>query len=92
VIDDLYIFYFYLCRGICNLNNLDEERTHRINVELEDGTGVIVLFVTITVTTVPQETINETENSSQVPLEFIPSKLTSEDFERYVCLNLLFNI
>jgi hypothetical protein len=63
---------------------LDEERTHRISVELEDGTGVIDLFVTITITTALQEATNDGDNSSQVALDVIPSRLTDEDIKRYV--------
>ena len=64
---------------------MDEERTHRIPVELEDDAGVIDLFITITVTTALQEATNDGESSSLVALESIPSRLTDEDILHYVC-------
>lgn len=71
-------------RGICNLAHLEEEQTHRIAVDLEDTTGVIEIFVTIAVTTALQEATNDGDSLSQVSSDVIPSKLTNEDFERYV--------
>lgn len=65
---------------------MEEERTHRIPVELEDNAGVIELFVTITVTTALQEVMSDGDSSSQIALEWIPSRLTEEDIEHYVCL------
>lgn len=65
---------------------MDEERTHRIPVELEDNAGVVELFVTITVTTALQEVMSDGDSSSQIALESIPSRLTEEDIEHYVCV------
>jgi hypothetical protein len=73
-----------LFRGICNLAHLDEERTHRIPVELEDNAGIIDLFVTITRTTALQEATNDGESSANVALDSIPSRLTEEDIQHYV--------
>jgi hypothetical protein len=67
-----------------NLAHLDEERTHRRSVDLEDGTGVIDLFITITVTTALQEATNDGENAANVALDVIPSRLTEEDIRYYV--------
>jgi hypothetical protein len=73
-------------RGICYINHLDEERTHKISVDLDNNAGVIDLFVTITgITPVPDIT-NENETSSNIALDVIPSKLTKEDVENYVCI------
>jgi len=63
---------------------LDEERTHRISVELEDGTGIIDLFITITTTTTLQEATSDGDSSVNVALETIPSRLTDEDYKHYV--------
>ncbi len=67
-----------------NLAHLDEERTHRRSVDLEDGTGVIDLFITMTVTTALQEATNDGENAANVALDVIPSRLTEEDIRYYV--------
>ncbi len=64
---------------------MDEERTHRLNVDLEDGAGSIEIFVTITGTTPLQEATNDGESSSNVALDYIPSKLTEENIKHYVC-------
>ncbi len=77
---------FFSSRGICNLNYLDEERTHKISVDLDDNAGVIDLFVTITGITPVPDVSNENETSSSLALDVIPSKLTEEDMENYVCI------
>ncbi len=77
---------FFSSRGICNLNYLDEERTHKISVDLDDNAGVIDLFVTITGITPVPDVSNENETSSSLALDVIPSKLTEEDVENYVCI------
>lgn len=76
--------YFILFSGICNLSHLEEERTHRLPVELEDGAGIIDIFVTITGTTPLQEATNYGESSANLALESMPSKLTDEEIRRYV--------
>lgn len=63
---------------------MEEERTHRIPVDLEDGAGTIDIFVTITGTTPLQEATNDGESSANIALETIPSRLTKEDFDHYV--------
>ncbi len=63
---------------------MDEERTHRISVDLEDGAGVIDLFVTVTITTALQEALSDGESSSQVALDSISSRLTDEEIQHYV--------
>jgi hypothetical protein len=73
-----------LFSGICNLAHLDEERTHRISVDLEDGAGVIDIFVTVTVTTALQEALSDGESSSQIALDYIPSRLTKDEVQHYV--------
>ncbi|CAF1101576.1 unnamed protein product [Rotaria sordida] len=83
VFDDTNVTANFIGRGICNLAHLDEERTHLIPVDLEDGAGIIDLFVTITVTTALQEVTNDSESSTNVALDFIPSKLSDEDIEHY---------
>lgn len=70
--------------GVCNLNELEQERTHRKTIELEDDAGVIDVFITITGTTPLQEATNDGESSANVVLETMPSRLTSEDIEHYV--------
>ncbi len=70
--------------GICNVAHLDEERTHRISVDLEDGAGVIDIFVTVTITTALQKALSDGECSSQVALESIPSRLSDEEIQHYV--------
>ncbi len=79
-----YLFDYFVFRAILNLAHLDEERTHRRSVDLEDGTGVIDLFITITVTTALQEATNDGENAANVALDVIPSRLTEEDIRYYV--------
>ena len=65
---------------------MDEERTHKISVELDDNAGLIDLFVTITGITPSLELTNDSgETSSNISLDFIPSKLTDEDIQKYVC-------
>ena len=73
-----------LFSGICNVAHLDEEHTHRISVDLEDGAGVIDIFVTVTVTTALQKALSDGESSSQVALDSIPSRLTNEEIQHYV--------
>jgi hypothetical protein len=75
-------FFF---RGVCNITHLTEERTHRIAVDLEDGAGTVDVFITITGTTPLQEATNDGDSSSNVALDYIPSKLTEEDINHYVC-------
>jgi hypothetical protein len=65
---------------------LDEERTHQIAVDLDDNAGVIDLFITITGIAPLSEAINDSEISSNIALDIIPSKLTDEDIENYVCI------
>jgi hypothetical protein len=65
---------------------LDEEQTHRISVDLDDNAGIIDLFVTITGIAPLQEGINENDTSSNIALDVIPSKLTDQDIEKYVCI------
>lgn len=77
-------------RGTCQLADLDEERTHRISVDLEDGAGAIDLFVTITGTTPLQEATNDGESANNVVLDAIPSKLSDDEIERYVRRSRLF--
>ncbi|CAF3567717.1 unnamed protein product [Rotaria sp. Silwood1] len=79
-------------RGLCNLAHLDEERTHLMPVDLEDGAGIIDLFVTITGTTPLQEATNDGESSANVALDFIPSKLSDEDIKHYSFFNTLRSI
>ncbi len=64
---------------------MDEERTHRLSIDLYDNAGVIDLFVTITGITPLAEASNDSETSSNIALDVIPSKLTEEDVEKYVC-------
>jgi hypothetical protein len=64
---------------------LDEERTHRISVDLEDNAGIIDLFVTITGTTPLQEATSDGDSTSNVVLENIPTRLSEADIEHYVC-------
>lgn len=66
------------------MTHLDEERTHKVSVDLDDKAGTIDLFVTITGTTPALEASNDGENSSSAVLDVIPSKLTDEDLQRYV--------
>jgi hypothetical protein len=66
------------------LAHLDEERTHRVSVELDDNTGVIDLFVTITGTTPLQDVTSDVDSCLNLALEVIPSKLTEEDIQDYV--------
>jgi len=67
------------------LAHLDEERTHRISVDLEDNVGVIDLFVTITGIAPVQELTNDIETSNS-SIDILPSKITDEDIEYYVCI------
>ncbi len=65
---------------------MDEERTHKISVDLDDNAGIIDLFVTITGITPLPEAINDSETASNAALDVIPSKLTDKDIENYVCI------
>ena len=73
-----------LSRAVCQLAHLDEERTHRLSVDLEDGAGIIDIFVTITGTTPQQEATSEGDSANNVALDAIPSKLTPEEIQHYV--------
>ncbi len=77
-------FEYFLFRGLCNLAHLDEERTHRIPVDLEDNAGIIDVFVTITQTTALQEATNDGDSSANTALDVMPSKLTNEEINHYV--------
>ncbi len=66
---------------------MDEERTHKMAVDLDDNAGVVDLFITITGIAPLFEAINDSETSSNIALDVIPSKLTDEDIENYVCIN-----
>ena len=68
---------------------MDEERTHRIPVDLEDGAGIVDLFVTITQTTALQEATNDGDSASNIALDAMPSRLKPEDANRYVRNQLL---
>ncbi|CAF0731605.1 unnamed protein product [Rotaria sordida] len=79
-------------RGICNLTHLDEERTHKISVDLDDNAGTIDLFVTITGITPSQDIANDSEIYSNTALDIIPTKLTDEDIEQYKFFSTLRSI
>ena len=74
------------CRGICNLSDLDEERTHRLLIDLDDNAGVIELFVTISGIAPGQELSNEAETLSTTSMDILPSRITDEETEHYVSL------
>lgn len=67
------------------MNHLDEERTHKISVDLDDNAGIIDLFVTITGIAPLLDISNESDTSSNLSLDVIPSKLTEEVIQEYVC-------
>jgi len=69
---------------------LEEERTHKISVDLDDNAGVIDLFVAITGITPLPEGTNDSETSSNIAFDVIPSKLTDEDIKNYVCIKKTF--
>lgn len=73
-----------MLRGICNINHLDEERTHRMSIDLDDNAGVIDLFVTISGIAPMMEGMNESDTASNMTIDVIPSKLTEEDLKNYV--------
>jgi len=62
---------------------LDEEQTHQIAVDLDDNAGVIDLFLTITGIAPLSEAINDSEISSNIALDIIPSKLTDKNIENF---------
>lgn len=76
-----------LFRGTCNLVHLDEERTHKISLDLDDNAGVIELFLTITGIAPLQDASNDVDSACNAPLESLPTKLTDEDIQNYVCIN-----
>ena len=80
---------FLVLRGICNINHLDEEHTHRISIDLDDNAGVIDLFVTISGITPMMEGMNESDTASNMTIDVIPSKLTEEDVKYYVSLKVI---
>ncbi|CAF2743898.1 unnamed protein product [Rotaria sp. Silwood2] len=92
VFDDTNTIEDFIGRGICNLAHLDEERTHLIPVDLEDGAGIIDLFVTITGTTPLEEATNDGDSLANIALDFIPSKLSNEDIENYNLFSTLRSI
>ena len=67
---------------------MDEDRTHKVSVELEDNTGIIDLFVAITGTTPFQEATSDGDSCLNVASDTIPSKLTDDDIHDYVCRNV----
>jgi len=79
----IFIRWIYF-RALCNLAHLAEEKTHRLSVEIEDSTGIIELFVTITATTALEEATSDGESSANIALDIMPSKLTDADFKHYV--------
>ncbi|CAF1417032.1 unnamed protein product [Rotaria magnacalcarata] len=83
VIDDTSSSGDLIGRGCCNLTHLDEERTHKISLDLDDNAGVIDLFVTITGIAPLQDATNDSDTSSNVSLDVMPSKLTDEDMQYY---------
>ncbi|CAF0751522.1 unnamed protein product [Rotaria sp. Silwood1] len=83
VIDDTGGSGDFIGRGICNLTHLDEERTHKILVDLDDNAGTVDLFVTITGIAPSQDVTNDSETSSNIALDIIPTKLTDEDIKNY---------
>ncbi|UJR10042.1 hypothetical protein I4U23_014264 [Adineta vaga] len=83
VYDDTSSSGDFIGRGICNLAHLNEERTHRIPVDLEDNAGVIDLFITITQTTALQEATNDGDSASNIALDAMPSRLTAQEMNRY---------
>ncbi|CAF0922999.1 unnamed protein product [Adineta steineri] len=92
VFDDTSSSGDFIGRGICNLAHLDEEKTHRISVELENNTGFIDLFVTITGIAPIQELINDGETSSNGSIDVIQSKITDEEIEYYSFFSTLRSI
>ncbi|CAF1475342.1 unnamed protein product [Adineta ricciae] len=92
VFDDASSSGDFIGRGLCNLAHLNEERTHRIPVDLEDGAGIVDLFVTITQTTALQEATNDGDSASNIPLDAMPSRLKPEDANRYTFLQTFKNM
>ncbi|UJR36030.1 hypothetical protein I4U23_028768 [Adineta vaga] len=92
VIDDTSGSGDFIGRGICNLTSLDEERTHRVSVDLDDNAGVIDLFVTITGITPAQELTNDSETLSNTSMDIIPSKMTDDDIQYYNFFSILRSI
>lgn len=88
VIDSSISFSLLLLqsRGICNINHLDEEHTHRISIDLDDNAGVIDLFVTISGIPPLMDAMNESDTASNLTIDVIPSKLTDEDVNNYVSI------
>lgn len=85
----LVIFYHFLLiivsySGLCHISGLEQEKTHRKTIELEDGCGMIDIFITITGTTPTYENINDNDSLASVALDVIPTKINEEDIERYV--------
>ncbi|CAF4417721.1 unnamed protein product [Didymodactylos carnosus] len=68
----------FMGRGVCQLANLEEEITHKMDIQLEDGAGEITFLVTITSTRVLEE--NVTNSSMKNSAEMIlPSLITEKD-------------
>ncbi|CAF0832577.1 unnamed protein product [Adineta ricciae] len=89
VIDDTGGSGDFIGRGICNLSDLDEERTHRLLLDLDDNAGVIELFVTISGIAPAQELSNEAETLSTTSMDILPSRITDEEIEHYSLLSSL---
>ncbi|CAF1446188.1 unnamed protein product [Adineta ricciae] len=89
VIDDSGGSGDFIGRGICNLSDLDEERTHRLLLDLDDNAGVIELFVTISGIAPAQELSNEAETLSTTSMDILPSRITDEEIEHYSLLSSL---
>lgn len=92
VLDDTNSSGELIGRAICNLTHLDEERTHRLSIDLDDNAGVIDLFVTITGITPFLDGTGETDSITNLSIDVVPSKLTNEDIETYSFLKTLKSI
>lgn len=67
---------------------MNEEQTHRLSVDLDDNVGVIDLFVTISGITPCIDGLSETDSSVNISFDAPPSKITEEDTENYVRLEI----
>ena len=66
--------------------HLDEEKTHRLSIDLDEDAGTIDLFVTISGIAPIQETTNDSQTLSNIDLDVVPSKIRDEDIQHYVCI------
>ncbi|CAF3843589.1 unnamed protein product, partial [Didymodactylos carnosus] len=75
----------FMGRGVCQLSNLREEITHKLNIQLEDGAGELVFLVTITDTRAADEVLMNSSVRHSIDAS-LTSIITEEDIISHTSL------